>query len=84
MVTAWADADATVFSAALERVISDAMSDHDPQRACAQLLFGMASLSGILLDELADHTSRTHSQVLTHVHRRYLGTADTRTDDRPG
>jgi hypothetical protein len=39
----------------------------------AELMFGLSSLSGILLDELAAVTGRSRSEVVHGVHLRYLG-----------
>lgn len=44
----------------------------DPSQAVAEVVFGMSSLSGILLDDLADATGRARGQVLNGVHRRHL------------
>lgn len=37
------------------------------------MMFGLSSLSGILLDELAAVTARSRTEVLHGVHLRYLG-----------
>lgn len=79
VITAWVaaddDGDPAMFSAALDRVIGDAAADAEPQRACARLLFGMASLAGLLTDELATRDGRTREEVLQALHARYLGEA---------
>lgn len=76
VLTAWSiaelDADPAVFHQAMDRAIGDAAESPDPLRGLAQMMFGLSSLSGILLDELADATGRSHSEVLHGVHRRYL------------
>jgi hypothetical protein len=36
------------------------------------MMFGLSSLSGILLDELAEVTGRSRGDVIHTVHRRYL------------
>jgi hypothetical protein len=37
------------------------------------MMFGLSSLSGILLDELAAITGQSRSELLHSVHLRYLG-----------
>jgi superoxide dismutase, Fe-Mn family len=41
-------------------------------RGFADLMFGLSSLSGILLDELAEATGRSRGDLLHAVHLRYL------------
>jgi hypothetical protein len=76
VLTAWsiaeAEADPAVFRQAMDRAIGDAAGAQDPLRGLAQLIFGLSSLSGILLDELADATGRPRGEVLHAVHLRYL------------
>jgi hypothetical protein len=76
VLTAWsiaeAEADPTVFHHAMNHAFGDAAGAHDPWRGFADLIFGLSSLSGILLDELARSTGRSHGEVLHAVHRRYL------------
>ena len=76
VLTAWSiaelDADPAVFHQAMDRVIGDAAESPDPLRGLAQMMFGLSSLSGILLDELADATGRSRGEVLHAVHLRYL------------
>jgi iron/manganese superoxide dismutase-like protein len=52
--------------------IGDAVGARDPLRGLAEMIFGLSSLSGILLDELAGVTGRSRGEVLHAVHRRYL------------
>ncbi|MBV9313758.1 MAG: hypothetical protein JO100_08365 [Pseudonocardia sp.] len=77
VLTAWSiaetEADPSVFRHAMNRALGDAAATPDPQRGLAQMMFGLSSLSGILLDELAAVTGRSRSEVLHGVHLRYLG-----------
>jgi hypothetical protein len=76
VLTAWSiaetEADPTVFRHAMNRAIGDAAAAQDPLRGLAEMMFGLSSLSGILLDELADVTGRSRGEVLHAVHLRYL------------
>lgn len=76
VLSAWSiaetEADPTVFRQAMDRTIGDAVSAAEPLRGLAEVIFGMSSLSGILLDELAGVTGRSHGEVLHAVHLRYL------------
>jgi len=76
MLTAWSiaetDHDPSVFRHAMDRVLGDAARSEQPLRGLAQMMFGLSSLSGILLDELARRSDRSHSEVLQEVHHRYL------------
>lgn len=76
VLTAWSiaetEADPTVFHHAMNRAFGDAAGAQDPWRGFADLMFGLSSLSGILLDELAQATGRSHGEVLHAVHLRYL------------
>lgn len=76
VLSAWSiaetEADPSVFRHAMDRTISDATRARDPLRGLAEMIFGLSSLSGILLDELADATGRSRGEVLPAVHRRYL------------
>jgi hypothetical protein len=76
VLTAWSiaetEADPAVFRQALDRAIGDAAGAQDPLRGVAEMMFGLASLSGILLAELADVTGRSRSEVLHNIHLRYL------------
>jgi hypothetical protein len=76
VLTAWSladtEADPSIFRQALNRVFGDAADAPDPQRGLVQMMFGLSSLSGILLDELAQATGRSHGEVLHGVHLRYL------------
>lgn len=76
VLSAWsiaqAEADPSVFHQALGRAIGDAVKVADPLRGLAEMIFGLSSLSGILLDELAQASGRSRDEVLNAVHRRYL------------
>jgi hypothetical protein len=56
----------------LNRVFGDAANAPNPQRGLAQMMFGLSSLSGILLDEFAQVTGRSRREVLHGVDVRYL------------
>ncbi len=77
VLNAWSiaetEADPSVFHQAMDRTIGDAVGTRDPMRGLAEMIFGLSSLSGILLDELAGVTCRSRGEVLHAVHRRYLG-----------
>lgn len=76
VMTAWSiaetDDDPAVFHQAMDRTIGDAARSGEPLRGLAQMMFGLSSLSGILLDDLAESTGRSRGEVLQTVHRRYL------------
>ncbi|HJT03259.1 MAG TPA: hypothetical protein VJ757_06475 [Pseudonocardiaceae bacterium] len=76
MFTAWSiaadEADPAVFRAAMDRTITDAAGVRDSLRGRAEVIFGLSSLSGILLDELAQASGRSRGEVLHAVHRRCL------------
>ncbi|MGH3932266.1 MAG: hypothetical protein ACRDTF_20075 [Pseudonocardiaceae bacterium] len=76
VLSAWSiaetEADPSVFHQAMDRTIGDAARAQDPLRRVVEMIFGLSSLSGILLDELADVTGRSRGEVLHAVHRRYL------------
>jgi hypothetical protein len=76
VLTAWSiagiEADPSVFSQAMDRALGDAAGAQDPLRGLAEMVFGLSSLSGILLDELAEVTGRSRGEVLHAVHLRYL------------
>ncbi|MGH4018774.1 MAG: hypothetical protein ACRDT0_05930 [Pseudonocardiaceae bacterium] len=76
VLTAWSiaetDDDPAVFHQAMNRTIGDAARSDEPVRGLAEMMFGLSSLSGILLDELARTTGRSHGEVLQAVHHRYL------------
>jgi hypothetical protein len=76
VLSAWSiaeiEADPSVFHQAMDRTIGDAVGARNPMRGLAEMIFGLSSLSGILLDELADATGRTRGEVLHAVHLRYL------------
>lgn len=78
VLTAWSiadiEADPSIFRQAMNRVFGDAADTPDPRRGLAQMMFGLSSLSGILLDELAQVTGQSRGEVLRGVHRRYLST----------
>ena len=76
VLNAWSiaetEADPSVFHQAMDRTIGDAIGARDPLRGLSEMIFGLSSLSGILLDELAGVTGRSRGEVLRAVHRRYL------------
>jgi hypothetical protein len=76
VLTAWSiaetEADPSVFRHAMNRALGDAAATADPLRGLSAMIFGLSSLSGILLDELAQSTGRSRGEVLHAVHRRYL------------
>ncbi|HEY6423491.1 MAG TPA: hypothetical protein VIY28_09650 [Pseudonocardiaceae bacterium] len=76
VLTAWCiaetEADPSAFRQAIGRTIDDAIGARDPLRGLAEMIFGLSSLSGILLDELAEVTGRSRGDVLHAVHLRYL------------
>lgn len=76
VLSAWSiaenEADPAVFRQAMDRTIGDAVGGAEPMRGLAQVIFGLSSLSGILLDELAGVTGRSRGEVLHAVHLRYL------------
>ena len=76
VLSAWSiaeiEADPAIFHQAMDRAIGDVAGAQDPLRGLAEMIFGLSSLSGILLDELADVTGRSRGEVLHAVHRRYL------------
>ncbi|HZA17652.1 MAG TPA: hypothetical protein VE645_12335 [Pseudonocardiaceae bacterium] len=63
-----------VLPAALEVLSAWSIAENvpEPLRGLAQVIFGLSSLSGILLDELAGATGRSRGEVLHAVHLRYL------------
>jgi len=77
LLAAWSiaetEADPSVFRHAMDRTISDATTSQHPLGWLAEIMFGLSALSGILLDELAEVTGRSRSEVLHAVHLRYLG-----------
>ena len=79
VLTAWSiaetEADPAVFRQAMNRAIGDAAAAQDPLRGLAEMMFGLSSLSGILLDELAQATGRSHGEILHTIHLRYLDPA---------
>jgi hypothetical protein len=56
----------------LNRVFGDAANAPNPQRGLAQMMFGLSSLSGVLLGEFAQVTGRSRREVLHGVDVRYL------------
>jgi hypothetical protein len=80
VLTAWSIAesedDPAVFREAMDRTIDDAARSDEPLQGLAQMMFGLSSLSGILLDELASSSGRSRGEVLQGVHHRYLDSAD--------
>lgn len=66
-LTAWTMAceeDPRFFHDAMNRVLADALRSQDPRRGLTELMFGMTSLSGILLEELATSSGRSPSDLL--------------------
>ncbi len=78
VLTAWSiaetEADPAIFHHAMNRAFGDAGGAQDPWRGFADLMFGLSSLSGILLGELAAATGRSRGDILHAVHLRYLDT----------
>ena len=75
LLTAWSigeNGEAEFFDEALDRAVVDAMKADDPLRSTAEILFGLSSLAGLLLDEWAKSTGQTHSQVLNAVHNQHV------------
>ncbi len=76
VLTAWSiaetEADPSVFRHAMNRALGDAAATADPFRGLSEMIFGLSSLSGILLDELAESTGRSRGEVLHAIHLRYL------------
>ncbi|MGH3870413.1 MAG: hypothetical protein ACRDSR_02695 [Pseudonocardiaceae bacterium] len=76
VLTAWSiaetEADPAIFHQAMDRAIADIAGAQDPLRELAHMMFGLSSLSGILLDELAEATGRPRGEVLRAVYLRYL------------
>jgi hypothetical protein len=76
VLSAWsvaqAEADPSVFHQAMGRAIGDAMQAADPLRGLAEMIFGLSSLSGILLDELARVSGRSRGELVRELHLRYL------------
>ena len=79
VLTAWsiaeADRDPSVFHQAMDRTLGDVTRSDQPVRGLAEMIYGLSALSGILLDELARGSDRSHSEVLQAVHHRYLNPA---------
>lgn len=78
LLTAWSigeNGEAEFFDEALDRAIADALKSDDQVRGTGEILFGLSSLSGILLDELAAATGRTHSQVLHALRNSYVASS---------
>ncbi len=76
VLTAWSiaetEADPSIFHHAMNRAFGDAAGAADPWRGFADMMFGLSSLSGILLDELAEATARPRGEVLHGINQRYL------------
>ena len=75
VLTAWSiaetEADPSVFWHAMNRALNDATTA-DPLRGVSETIFGLSCLAGILLDELAETTGRSRTEVLHAIHLRYL------------
>jgi hypothetical protein len=78
LLTAWSigeNGEAEFFDEALDRAVADALRTDDPTRHTTEILFGLSSVAGLLLDELAIATGRTHSQVLNALHNEHVAAA---------
>lgn len=66
LLTAWTEGgeDPAFFWAAVQRVMADNTAAADPGRALAELVLGLTSLSGILLQHLADAAGASPEAVL--------------------
>jgi len=58
----------------MRRVVGEAQTGADPARTIAELVFGLAALSGILADDLAECTGRDRAAVIAEIHRAHLAT----------
>jgi hypothetical protein len=69
LVTAWTQArsDPGFYWAAVQRVMQDVTAPDAPGDALAELIFGLSSLGGILLDQLARESGQDPSRVLTAI-----------------
>jgi hypothetical protein len=56
----------------MDWALGDAAVALDPLRGLAQMVSGLSSLSGILLDELAQITGRPPGEVLHNLHQCHL------------
>ena len=75
VMTAWSlaeDGQPREFTDAMNRVVGDIATAADPQREMSRFLFALTSLSGILLDRLADRYDTDRRQVLQAVRERYV------------
>jgi hypothetical protein len=75
LLTAWSigeNGEAEFFDQALDRAVADALRTDDPTRNTAEILFGLSTVAGLLLEELASATGRTHSQVLNALHNQHV------------
>lgn len=75
IVTAWAASetdDPALFRQTLERVLREVFAEEDPGRAVAELIFGMSSISGILLGELSEQTGASREQIIQRIRENYL------------
>ncbi len=78
LLTAWSigeNGEAEFFDEALDRAVGDALRTDDPSRRTAEILFGLSTVAGLLLEELASATGRNHSQVLNALHNQHVTTA---------
>ncbi len=67
--------DPEVFDDALDRVLVEAIRSDDPLRALCEVLFGLGSLSGLLLTELARATGRSRGELVESLRGRYVAAA---------
>lgn len=65
--------DPSFFWAAVQRVMNDNSAAHDPGQALAELIFGLTSLAGILVQHLADATGTAPENVLGRLTTVYRG-----------
>ena len=67
--------DPEFFWAAVERVMADGGDTDDPGQALAELVFGMTSLSRIMLHHFAQATGSTEEFLLGRIATLYSGQA---------
>jgi hypothetical protein len=77
LVSAWTHAadDAEFYWRAVERVMADITSPTAKPEALAELVFGLSSLGGILLDQLAATRGSDAVAVLAAIHTAHIGGA---------
>ena len=69
LVTAWAHSgdDPGSYWAAVQRAMADVTATEAPPDALAELIFGLSSLGGILLGQLAEEQARDPSALLIAI-----------------